>query len=127
MGDYVEAALAKIKNYVPPQSEKIQSIYNGGKVGIQILEPGKKFKLDFPDYNVAGDKLSIAIDRENKLLMNYSVNTFVEGPGDPVSLNINFKTLPDKTSYPGDMTFESASQKVKIVIKNSGFKASAGQ
>lgn len=127
MNDYVEAALKKIKGYIPPNADVIQKIYTGGKVGVQVLEPGKKFKLDFPDYAEAGDKLSISIDKANKLLLNYTVNTFVEGPKDPVSLNITFKTLPDGTTYPGNLTFESASKKVKIVIANSGFKLGAGK
>jgi hypothetical protein len=126
MADYIEAALTKIKTYIPPQAETIQKIYADGKVGVKIIEPGKKFKLDFPDYAEPGDLVSISLDKANKLLMGYAINTFVEGPGDPVSLVINLKTLPDGTSYPADVTFNSASKKVKIVLANSGYKVGAG-
>jgi hypothetical protein len=127
MGDYMELAVQKIRSYMPPQPEKLQKVYSAGKTGIKIVEPGKKFKLDFPDYNTPGDVLSITLDKEHKLLTGYSVNTFVEGANDPVSMDITFKTLPDGTTYPGEATFNSASKKIKIVMTNSGFKAGAGQ
>jgi len=127
MNTYVESAMAKIKTYIPPQAEKIQKVYAGGKVVIHIIEPGKKFKVDFPDYSQAGDMVAITLDKPNKLLLSYSVNTFVEDAKDPVSLNVVFKTLPDGTSYVDDVTFNSESKKIKIVMQNSGYKASSGR
>jgi hypothetical protein len=126
MSDYIEAALNKIKTYIPPNAETIQKIYAAGNVGVKILEPGKKFKIEFPDYSEKGDMVSISLDKANKLLMGYAINTFVEGPGDPVSLVITLKTLPDGTSYPANITFNSAAKKVKIVLTNSGYKVGAG-
>lgn len=127
MADYIEAALSKIKTYIPPKAEAIQKVYNVGNVSIKILEPGKKFKLDFPDYSQKGDMVSITLDKANKLLMGYNVNTFVEGPKDPVSLSITLKTLPDGTSYPAEITFNSTSKNVKIVLANSGYKVGGGR
>jgi hypothetical protein len=126
MADYIEAALAKIKTYIPPKADVIQKIYADGKAGIKVLEPGKKFKLEFPDYSQPGDLVSITLDKEHSLLLGYNVNTFVEGPDDPISLVIAMKTLPDGTSYPANITFNSASKKVKIVLANSGYKVGAG-
>jgi hypothetical protein len=126
MADYIEAALNKIKTYIPPNAETIQKIYAEGNVGVKILEPGKKFKIEFPDYSQKGDMVSISLDKANKLLMGYAISTFVEGPDDPVSLVITLKTLPDGTSYPANITFNSASKKVKLVLTNSGYKVGAG-
>ncbi len=66
MADYVDKAVEKIKAYLPPDPEKIQQIYGAGKVSIQILEPGKKFKLGFPEYVQQGDNLSISLDKVNQ-------------------------------------------------------------
>lgn len=38
----MKKAIARIQSYLPPSPEKIQEIYAGGKVAIQILEPGEK-------------------------------------------------------------------------------------
>jgi len=50
MADYVKAAIEKIHTYLPPDAAKLQQIYSAGKSTIQVLEPGKKFKISFPDY-----------------------------------------------------------------------------
>jgi hypothetical protein len=126
MSDYIGRAITKIKTYIPPQADKIKQIYAAGGTAIHILEPGKKFKIDFPDYLQKGDMLSVTLDKVNKLLLGYSVNTFVDDATDKVSLDITFKTLPDGTSYAGDITFNSAGKNVKIVMANSGFKLGAG-
>lgn len=127
MADYIEAALAKIKAYIPPKAETIQKVYNDGNVSVKILEPGKKIKLDFPNYSQQGDLVGITIDKANKLLLGYNINTFVEDQKDPVSLAIVLKTLPDGTSYPSEITFNSTSKNVKIVLTNSGHKVGGGR
>jgi hypothetical protein len=124
--DYIQKALAQINSYMPPDPDKIQQNDAAGKTGIQILEPGKKFKLGFPDYLQKGDLLSISLDKENKLLLGYSVKTFVSDPTDVVTFDIVVKALPDGTQYPAEITFNSSSQKLKIVMQNSGYKVGGG-
>jgi hypothetical protein len=126
MTDYIGRAITNINLYIPAQADKIKQIYASGGTAIHILEPGKVFKLDFPDYLQKGDMLSVTLDRANKLLLGYSVNTFVDNATDKVSLDITFKTLPDGTSYAGDITFNSPGKNVKIVMQNSGFKVGGG-
>jgi hypothetical protein len=126
MDEYVEQAIAKIKGYIPPQAEKLMQIYNAGKVTIQILVPGKQFKLGFPDYFQTGDILSVSVDKANKLLTAYSVNTYVKDASDVVTLDITLDTLPDGTQYPGTVTFNSVLKNLRIVMQNSGYKLSSG-
>ena len=127
MGDYIKAALAKIHTYLPPDPDKIQQIYAAGKTSIQVLEPGKKFKLSFPDYNEAGDLLVISIDKENKKIMAVAVTTSVDDPGQKVLFNITYNNLPDGTQYSANTTLDAQAKQVKIVIENSGYKKAAGQ
>jgi len=124
--DYIQKALEQINSYMPPDPDKIQQNYADGKTAIQILEPGKKFKLNFPDYLQKGDLLSISLDKENKFLLGYSVKTFVSDPTDVVTFDVVVKALPDGTQYPAEITFNSASQKLKIVMQNSGYKVGGG-
>jgi hypothetical protein len=126
MDDYIEKASAHIKAYIPPQADKLQQLYAAGSVTIQILVPGQQFKLGFPNYLLPGDLLSISVNKANKTLTGYSVNTYVTDPTDIVSLDITFNTLPDGTQYPGTATFNSVAKKLKIVIQNSGFQLSSG-
>jgi len=127
MSEYMNKAIAKIQTYLPPSPEKIQKIYGDGKVAIQVLEPGKKFKLSFPDYNESGDMLSISLDKVSQKIMNLSVSTSVDDPSEKVVFNITYKDLPDGTQYAANTTLDAQAKKVKIVIETSGYKKGAGQ
>ena len=122
MADYIKAAIAKIQTYLPPDAAKIQQIYAAGSATIQVLEPGKKFKLNFPDYNEKGDMLSISVDKENQKIMALEVSTSVDDPSQKVVFNITYNDLPDGTQYAGSTTLDAQAKQVKIVIVNSGHK-----
>jgi hypothetical protein len=125
--DYMKKAITKIQTYLPPSPEKIQKIYAGGKASVQVLEPGKKFKLSFPDYNEQGDMLTISLDKENQKFIGASVSTSVDDPKEKVVFDIIYNSLPDGTQYAANTTLDAQTQKVKIVIENSGYKKGAGQ
>jgi hypothetical protein len=127
MSDYAKKAIEKVQTYLPPDPEKLQKIYNDGKVGIQILEPNKKFKLSFPDYNEAGDVLSISLSKTDQKLMALDVSTSVDDPKEKVAFNVTFSDLPDGTQFQGTTTLDAPAKDLKIVIVNSGFKNASGK
>jgi hypothetical protein len=125
--DYIGQAMEKIMAYLPPDADKVQTIYESGKVGIQILEPGKKFKLTFPDYNQKGDALAISIDLAGKKLMSMSVNTYIDKPEDKVTFDIVYSSLPDGTQYASGTTLIADAKNLKLVIEQSGFRKANNQ
>jgi hypothetical protein len=125
--EYMKNAIAKIQTYLPPDPEKIQKIYAGGTASVQVLEPGKKFKLSFPDYNEKGDLLAISMDVANQKIMALAVTTSVEDPSEKVVFNVTYKNLPDGTQYAASTVLDAQAKEVKIVIENSGYKKGAGQ
>jgi hypothetical protein len=127
MADYIKACIDKVHTYLPPDAAKLQQIYGAGKTTIQVLEPGKKFKLSFPDYNVKGDILSISVDKANQKLMALEVNTYVDNPKEKVVFNVTYKDLPDGTQYAGSTTLDAVAKELKIVIVDGGFKKAAGK
>jgi hypothetical protein len=127
MTDYMKKAIKKIQTYLPPSPEKIQKIYAAGKISVQVLEPGKKFKLSFPDYNEKGDVLTISLDKTEQKLIGASVTTSVDDPKEKVVFDITYNSLPDGTQYTANTTLDAQVKKVKIVIENSGYKRGAGQ
>jgi|SRR5579863_1330321 len=126
MADYIQSAVAKIQTYLPPDAAKLQQIYGAGKVAIQVLEPGKKFKLSFPDYNVQGDMLSISIDKSIQKLMAVDISTYIDDPAQKVTFNVTYMDLPDGTQYQSSTTLDAQAKNLKIVIANSGYKKAAG-
>lgn len=127
MSDYAKKAIEKIQTYLPPVPEKLQKIYNDGKVGIQILEPNKKFKLTFPDYNEPGDFIAVSLNKPDQKLFVLDVSTSVDDPKQKVVFNITFSDLPDGTQFQGTTTLDAPAKNLKIVIVNSGFKNAAGK
>jgi hypothetical protein len=127
MTDYVKQAVAKVQTYLPPDPEKIQKIYADGKISVQVLEPGKKFKLSFPDYNEQGDMLAISIDKVAQKIMGLSVTTSVDDPKEKMTFNVTYKNLPDGTQYSANTTLDAKAKDLKIVIENSGYRKGAGQ
>jgi len=126
IADYMTAAVDKIQAYLPPDPDKIQAVFAAGKVTVGILEPGKKFKLDFPDYLEKGDILSVSVDVEKQMLTAVSVNTFVDNPAEKVMFDVKYNVLPDGTQYAGITTLDAQAKEVKVNIESSGFKKSAG-
>ena len=127
MADYVKAAVEKIRTYLPPDADKLQQIYGAGKASVQVLDPGKKFKLNFPDYNVKGDMLSISVDKANQKLMAIDVSTYIDDPAQKVIFNVTYSDLPDGTQYEGSTTLDAQAKSLKIVIVNSGYKKAASK
>lgn len=127
LADYIGQAMERIKDYLPPDGDKLQRIYDAGKVGIQILEPGKKFKLTFPDYLQQGDALSISVDIAAKKLMALTVNTWIDKPEDKVSFEDTFNSLPDGTQYAASIVLTAAAKNLKLEITESGFRMGTGQ
>ena len=127
MADYIKECIAKVHTYLPPDAAKLQQIYAAGKATIQVLEPGKKFKLNFPDYNVKGDVLSISVDKANQKIMAMDVNTYVDDPAKKVVFNVSYSDLPDGTQYENTTTLDAQAKDLKIAIVNSGYKKAAGK
>jgi hypothetical protein len=127
MADYIKECIAKVHTYLPPDAAKLQQIYAAGKATIQVLEPGKKFKLNFPDYNVKGDVLSISVDKANQKIMAMDVNTYVDDPAKKVVFNVAYSDLPDGTQYENTTTLDAQAKDLKIAIVNSGYKKAAGK
>ena len=127
MAEYIAKAMDKINDYLPPDGDKVQQIYNSGNVGIQILDPGKKFKLSFPDYLQKGDILSISVDMGNQKLMALSVNTFIDNPSEKVIFDVTYNSLPDGTQYASQTVLVAQAKNLKLVVEESGFKKGSGQ
>ncbi len=127
LSDYIGKAMEKVKSYLPPDGDNLQRIYDAGKVGIQILEPGKKFKLSFPDYLQQGDVLSISVDIAAQQLLALSVNTWIDKPEDKVVFDVTYNSLPDGTQYAVSTVLVAAAKNLKLEIGESGFRKGTGQ
>ena len=119
--EYMQQAVDLVKNYVPPMPDRIQAVKDAGKVSVDLIEPGKRIRLNFLDYLKPGDTLSVEVDVVNNRLLGLRVTTYLEDPQDSVDLNVRFGLLADGTTYPQQFTLNAPAKNVQVTVENSGY------
>jgi hypothetical protein len=119
---YMQKDVDTVKLYVPPDPARLQAGWQAGKVSFSPIEPGKRVRLDFRDYQKSGDVLGLEVDVVNNRILKLNVNTYVESPNDAVSLSADFRTLSDGASYPANVVLNAPSQNVRVDVANTGYR-----
>jgi hypothetical protein len=125
ISDYMSKAAEAIKSYVPPDPARIQACKDAGKASVAVLEPGKRVRLDFHDYQVPGDLLGIELDLATNRLLMLQVTTMVEGGKEPVTFRSDYGAFTDGTGYPMKTALDAKEIGVAVVVENSGYKKQA--
>jgi hypothetical protein len=120
--DYMKSAIALVKTYVPPSSARIQAAKDAGKASIEVLDPGKRARLNFRDYEKPGDNLGVEVDLVSNRPLGLKVATYLEDAKDAVTLDVRMGKLADGTAYPSDATLEAKAKKLTVTIRNSGYR-----
>ena len=122
MTDYMKSAVALVKTYVPPSPAKIQAAKEAGKVSIEVLEPGKRARLNFRDYEKPGDNLGVELDLMNNRPLGVKVSTYLEDAKDAVTLDARMGALNDGTTYADTITLGGSAKKITVKVDNSGYR-----
>ncbi|MBP7588898.1 MAG: hypothetical protein KBA72_13180 [Thermoanaerobaculia bacterium] len=120
--DYMQQAVALVKSYVPPSPALIQAAHDGGRVSLEVLQPGKRVRLNFRDYAKPGDSLGVEIDPSNNSLLGLTVKSYLEGPADAVTLDARFAQLTDGSTYADAITLGAPAKGVNVAVDNSGYR-----
>jgi hypothetical protein len=122
MTDYMQKAVALVKSYVPPVSEKIEASKDAGKMTLGSAPGGKNVVLSFHDYQLPGDTLSVTLDPATNRLLGLGVDTYIDQPKDAVTLAVTIGSLPDGTGYAQGITLNAASKELTVTVMNSGYR-----
>jgi hypothetical protein len=120
--DTMKQALALVKTYVPPDPTRIQAAKDSGKMSVDVVEPGKRVRLVFRDYEKPGDSLSIEVDLTNNKPLALAVATYLEKPADKVSLAVKMGQLLDGTTFPSTINLQVPGDHLAVDITNSGYR-----
>ena len=120
--DYMQRAVALVKLYVPPSPEKIQAVKDAGNASLSAAEPGRGIRLNFRNYQMPGDMLTIDVDPKNTRLLGATVSTYLDDPRDAVELVIQFGLLPDGTTYPASVNLNAQAKKVTVQVTNADYR-----
>lgn len=122
MTDYMKHAIALVRAYVPPNPAKLQAAKDAGKVSIDVLQPGKRARLNFRDYEKPGDNLGVEVDLVSNRPLGLKVATYLEDAQDAVTLDVKMGQLNDGTTYPSDVTLDGKAKKLTVAVKSSGYR-----
>jgi hypothetical protein len=120
--DYMKSAVALVKTYVPPSPAKIQAAKDAGNVAIQVLDPGKRVRLDFRNYEKTGDNLGVEVDLTTNRPLGVKVSTYIDDASDAVTLDVRMGQLNEGTTYPAEITLEAKAKNLKVAVTNSGYR-----
>jgi hypothetical protein len=123
--DYMKQAVALVKSYVPPSPPKIQAAKDAGKVSIEMLDPGKRARLNFRDYVKSGDNLGVEVDLVNNRPLGVEVSSYLDDAEDKVTLDVRMGQLNDGTTYASDITLSVPAKNLTVTVQNSGYRKSA--
>lgn len=120
--DYMKNAVALVKTYVPPSPAKLQAAKDAGKVSIDMLEPGKRARLNFRDYQKPGDNLGVEMDLVSNRPLGLKVATYLKDAQDAVTLDVQMGQLNDGTTYPAGVALDAKAEQLTVVVKHSGYR-----
>jgi hypothetical protein len=124
--DYMGQVAALVKEYVPPDKDKIQAAQTAGNVSMKPDPSAGTALLAVKDYLKPGDSLAIGLNMAAKALSSYDVTSYVEDPkDDAVTLSVTFDRLPDGVSYPRQTVLDVKAKEIKVVVTNSGYAKNA--
>jgi hypothetical protein len=122
MTDYMKQAVALVKTYVPPSPAKIQAAKDAGKLSIEVLEPGKRARLNFRDYEKPGDNLGVEVDLTNNHPLGLKVSTHLDDAKDAVTLDVRMGQLNDGTTYASNIALDAKAKNLTVTVQNSGYR-----
>jgi len=124
MKAYGEKAVALVKEYVPPDQQRIQAVLAAGGVSIQPGAAGLA-TITLKNYVKPDDAVTIGFDTTAKKIRSYNVQTYVEKPNDDVvTLAVTFSALGDGTSYPSQSVLDMTSKHIQVTVTNTGYRKS---
>ncbi len=117
----LEAAVALVHQYVPPDPGMMQVVMNAGTASVSQAGPGVLI-LKFPGYLKAGDSLSLTFDSAVKALRQIDVASYLDSPESPVTLKVGLQTVPGGPNYPGSVVLGMKARQIEVRITNSSYQ-----
>ena len=119
--EYMEQVQALVRQYVPPDPEKMQKAYAAGNAAVDQSTPGS-VQMTFKNYVQSGDSLAFTFDEASKKMSTLNINTYLNAPSDAVTVAAQFASLPDGTSYPSQTTVHAAAKNLTVTTTNSNYQ-----
>jgi hypothetical protein len=119
--EYMERASSLIHHYMPPNPQQMQAVFQAGNAALGQAGPGR-VELQFKDYLKPGDSLVFSFDAATKAITKIAVKSYLDEPGDAVTLDVNFQNLPDGTNYTASTLLNATAKEVQVKVTNANYQ-----
>lgn len=117
----IKRSLALLNQYFPPSPRRMSADHQAGYALLGPAAPGQ-ITLDFANYLKSGDSLVFAFDSGTRSLRKILVNTYLDGPKDPVTLLAGFDSLPDAPNHISAATLNEKDKGIQIAIQTGNYQ-----
>jgi len=121
MQDYIERAISRIRDYVPPNPAVIDNLVSSGQAALGPASGGTA-EVRMTHYFQDGDSVVFTYDPASKRVLRVAVSSNLSGRKDPVTLDAVFGLIPGNVSHLATATLKAPSKKVQVNVKNVDYK-----
>ncbi len=119
--EYLQQVKGLIGLYVPPDAARMKAAHAAGNVSFSRPASGEA-GLVFKDYSLPGDSMTLDFAMATRKMAALSVNSYLGDASSPVTLNVQFATLPDGTNYPAQEVVNAAAKGIVVTVANSNYQ-----
>jgi hypothetical protein len=124
MQDYIERAVSRIHNYVPPDPKQIDYLLQNGQASLgKSANPNSEIR--FTHYFEDKDSYVFIYDSDSKVLRRATVASTLGNPKDPVTLEAVFETLPDGVNHLSSAVLNAKKKDVVVKTRNLDYQKTA--
>jgi hypothetical protein len=120
--DYMQAAVALVKTYLPLDPNAIQAAMASGRVSVDVLDPGRRVRVNIRNYKMQGDTVAVEFDIAANRPLGIKISTYLQDPGQVVLLSAGMGQLADGTTYAANITLDAAAKNLRVNVQNSGHR-----
>ena len=121
MKEELQATVALVQQYVPPDPGMIQVVINAGTASLNQAGPDL-VAFTFPGYTKRGDALTITFDKAITGVRQLDVKTWLEKPEEPATLRVAMQSMPNGISFPGSIVLSIPASKLEVRITKSNYQ-----
>ena len=118
--EYGQQISALAKQYTTPNPEALMKAKDAGNVSLQ--PGGGTVGLVIKNYVKQGDSITFTINAGTKQLQSMNVQSYLNDPGDKVTINATFAQLPDGTNHVASTLVDGVSKQLTVNDVNSNYQ-----
>ncbi len=119
--EFLQQAKALIHSYFPPSAQLMERSFDRGNASIGQTGLGT-VELQFDNYLKPGDSLAFDFQSADRRMSRLNVNTYMDKPSEPLTLEVVFDSLPDGTNCPVTEILNAPSRRLRVTVLNSNYQ-----